>query len=145
MKKHALMLSLLLALPGPAAAEIYRSVDAQGRVTYSQTPPPGRPADKVTPRVAPANPGEAEALQRQMDALDRERGEAAKKAAESEAKTAERNKACTEARARLLLLAQSPPNRLMSRDDQGNMVRWTPEKHDEQRRQAEELAASSCD
>ncbi|PPE74857.1 hypothetical protein C3942_04055 [Solimonas fluminis] len=145
MKKHALLLSLLLALPGLAGAEIYRSVDSQGRVTYSQTPPAGRAADKVTPRVSPANPAEADALQRQLEALDKERGEAAKKEAEGEAKAAERVKACAEARARLVLLAQSPPNRLMSRDDQGNMVRWTPQKHDEQRRQAEELAASSCD
>ena len=144
MKIHALLLPLLLALPGLAAAEIYRSVDAQGRVTYSQTPPTGRPAEKVTPRVSPGNPGELEALQRRMDALDKERGEAAQKAAEQQAKTTERDQACTEAKARLTLLAQNNPNRLLSRNDKGEMERWSTERHDEQRRQAEELAADNC-
>ena len=144
MKTHALLLPLLLALPGLASAEIYRSVDAQGRVTYSQTPPKNGTAEKVTPRVSPGKPGELEALQRQMEALDKERGEAAQKAAEQQAKTAERDQACAEAKARLLLLAQNNPNRLMSRNDKGEVERWTMERHDEQRRQAEQLAADTC-
>ncbi|MDM4770422.1 DUF4124 domain-containing protein [Solimonas sp. SE-A11] len=144
MKTHALLLPLLLALPGLAAADIYRSVDAQGRVTYSQTPPVGRTAEKVTPRVTPGNPAEAEALQRQVEALDKGQEEAARKETEAAAKQAKQDEACTAARERLALLAQKIPSRLMTRNEKGEMERWTTERHEEQRRQAEALAATSC-
>lgn len=47
-----ILLSLLGALPAAATAEIYRVVDAQGRVTFTDTPPPDK-AERV--EVSPVN------------------------------------------------------------------------------------------
>lgn len=47
-----ILLSLLGALPTAATAEIYRVVDAEGRVTYTDMPPPDK-AERV--EVSPVN------------------------------------------------------------------------------------------
>ncbi len=41
-----------LTMAGPALGQIYKSVDADGNVVYSQTPPPEGKAEVVTPRYS---------------------------------------------------------------------------------------------
>lgn len=40
-------LALLIALPGAAMGQIYRTTDAQGNVVFTDTPPPGGGAEQV--------------------------------------------------------------------------------------------------
>lgn len=60
---------LLGLLAAPAAAEIYRYTDAQGRTVFSDRPPQGQPAQRVEPSPltpiappAPSTPAERPAL-----------------------------------------------------------------------------------
>jgi hypothetical protein len=43
-----LVLTAALLLAGPAWAQVYKWVDAEGRVHYGERPPPAREADKLT-------------------------------------------------------------------------------------------------
>lgn len=50
----AVILGLLTV---PAAATMYKWIDDEGNTHYSQTPPPGRPAETITaPKAPPAPP-----------------------------------------------------------------------------------------
>ena len=46
------VLVLALALGGSAAAEMYKSVDEDGNVVFSQTPPRGKESEVIKPRYA---------------------------------------------------------------------------------------------
>jgi hypothetical protein len=52
-------------LVGPAGAQVYKSVDAEGRVTYSATPPPQEDAAVV--EQVPLAPGPSEAERREAE------------------------------------------------------------------------------
>lgn len=144
MKKRIALLSLLL-LAGPAAAEIYRSVDANGRVTYSETPPQGRESQKVTPRVTPANTAEADALRQQMQSIDQERTEDGKKKADAAARAAEQAERC----AKLKEAAQSlernrPRSHYYSTNARGEREYWTEERRAEEQAKAQQRADKEC-
>jgi len=47
MTKDIVMAVLLLAACGAAQAEVYKWVDANGRVVFSDQPPPGKKVDRV--------------------------------------------------------------------------------------------------
>lgn len=61
------MITLLVALLFVVGA-IYKWVDAQGRVHYSDTPPPGREDEVVTTSPGPSDEQQAEARQRSQEA-----------------------------------------------------------------------------
>lgn len=82
-----LALSLTLALP--AAAQVYQWRDAQGRINYSDTPPPSGAAKTVKPASRPKAPAAEEAAADesgeaapQSQAADGASGEAGKQAKE---------------------------------------------------------------
>lgn len=82
-----LVLSLTLALP--AAAQVYQWRDAQGRINYSDTPPPSGAAKTVKPANRPKAPAAEEAAADesgeaapQSQAADGAAGEAGKQAKE---------------------------------------------------------------
>jgi len=62
---RALIIVLLLALPLGARADVYRSVDAQGHVQYSDTPSPGAQLVTTADAAAPAPNGDRSAAQTQ--------------------------------------------------------------------------------
>ncbi len=88
------------------ADQVYRWVDAQGNVHYSQTPPPGAASkaklvDVVPQPVDAANAKQQQQLVKSMHAAKQEQqqaAEAAKKQAEQEA---QKRQACEQARKRL--------------------------------------------
>ncbi|CAG1004309.1 hypothetical protein RHDC4_03461 [Rhodocyclaceae bacterium] len=55
----------LLTLAAGASAQAYKWTDAQGKVHFSDTPPPDRKADKMT--IKPAQPENPEAVARSRD------------------------------------------------------------------------------
>lgn len=142
--KYRLLLSLPLLLPALASAEIYRWVDAQGHVQYTQTPPMGVQAQRVDPRVSPANPAAAEALHEQAKALDKAREEDAKKKAEEQAKAKQRAADCSSAQQRLRTLDDHGPNDMASVNAKGERERWTEEKFAEQRAQVQARVDKNC-
>lgn len=82
-------LALVLA-SGFAAAAMYKWVDEQGQVHYSQSPPLDQQSEKVkAPPPPPASAADEQSkLQQQIDDLEKRQEERAK-AAESEQKSAE--------------------------------------------------------
>lgn len=143
--KHALLLPFLLAMPGLAGAEIYRSVDAQGRVTFSQMPPEGREAQKVEPRVAPANPAEAQALRKQMETIDKGRADAGKKQVETEAKAKAAAERCAKAQEAAQALERSrPKSHYYSTNAQGQREYWSEERRIEEQAKAQQTASKVC-
>ncbi len=75
----ALLLGGLVLVAAPAVqARIYKWVDDEGVVHYTQTPPPDRKAQPLRPRIAPVTPEQA-----------RERLEALRKRSQSERKNRE--------------------------------------------------------
>ncbi|MBK1649652.1 DUF4124 domain-containing protein [Rhabdochromatium marinum] len=86
----------LLSWPPPAAAQpsVYRSVDAQGRVSFSSTPPAGENLREVESIQLPPGPSEANRqaaearardIQQAVDAYAQERQAARKAATQPEA------------------------------------------------------------
>jgi hypothetical protein len=113
----SLLLAALSGLPAAAQAELYRWVDAEGRVHYTDTPPPPnarkseelqrprRAAPDAQPAPAadgdaqqPRTPAEQEAAFRKRQ-LERAEKQAEQERAQKEAETKKRN--CESARARL--------------------------------------------
>ena len=99
----ALALAILggLALSGVASSTTYKWVDANGRVVYSDQPPPGNvKAEIVQGAPPPSNPNavkemvakEAELKKRQLEAADN-----AKKADTQRTEVVKRNEQCTRA------------------------------------------------
>ncbi|WP_162932630.1 DUF4124 domain-containing protein [Solimonas sp. K1W22B-7] len=149
MKKHALLLPLLLALPGLAAAQVYRTVDADGRVHYSQTPPASGKVEKVTPRVMPPSAGGNSGMSEFAAELDKRRevkaGEDQKAAAEA-AQKKQKQDSCDLARKDLAFLSENAPTRIGSVNaETGKMERWTVERYDQSKKQAQELADRDCE
>lgn len=97
------------ALAGPASGTLYKWTDANGRVVYSDQPPPGNvKVETIQGAPPPSNPNavkelaakEAEFKKRQLDAAD-----AAKKAEAQRAELAKVGDACTRAQLRIKQLA----------------------------------------
>ncbi len=140
------LLPCLLALP--AAAEIYRWVDENGTVVYSQTPPPdGRRTTTVAPPPPPAeDPAVArKRLEEQIRRLEQS-AEARRKAEAKKAKTREeaarREARCRQARRNLEILNTRPPNTLYRVGDEYR--RFTMEELEARRRQLEAAIEEHC-
>ena len=139
----------LLALAGPArpllAQQIYKSVDAQGNVTYSDRAP-GKNAPKVNLHVDPPDPAEVARLQKeqaQLKAADLERS--LQQAADDKNKAAADRKlevAWQNARNRYYQLKDS--SRVFKRDAQGNRVYYSDSDADAMREQARRAMIAAC-
>lgn len=110
---------LLIAAASPAHAQVYRWVDAEGRVHYTDKPPPGQRVDETGIR---SEPTDLEATLR--DQVERERrlelaGELRADAAEDAAAAAEYRerlaRSCGQARDRVATIERA---RRLSRDGQ---------------------------
>lgn len=118
-----------LLLAAPALAVTYKWVDANGRVVYSdQPPPPGIKAEIVTAVPPPADPAaakdlaakESEFKKRQLD-----RAEEAQKADDARTEAQRRNAACVQARGRLQTLRDEAAA-LYRINEQGERVYMDP-------------------
>jgi len=123
--RHASLLVLALIVAVPAAAQVYQWRDAEGRLHYSDVPPPQgeaitvRPARKATAPAEPAGTPAAEGAKPAAEAAkpktlaDKElefrqrraaAAEAQAKAEQERALAAERQRACEQARNQLAAL-----------------------------------------
>jgi Domain of unknown function (DUF4124) len=141
-------LAVLIALAAPGltpAQEVYRSVDAQGHVVYSDRGAT-KNASKTSLHVEPGNPAEAARLAREqaeLKAADLERS--LQQAADDKNKaTADRKReaACQNARNHYYQLKDS--GRIFKRDAEGNRLYYSDSEADAMRAQARKAMVAAC-
>jgi len=142
-KTTAALLLVLLPLLA-SAAPMYRWVDAQGQVHYTQTPPPGFNADKVVPAPPPSsNPG-MDAVHSFNQTTDKAAKEGAKQKAEVDQKKAEKDGKCQRAQERVAFFEARTAHRIASKNEDGSLSRMTTEDYDKKLAEAREAVAGSC-
>lgn len=141
--KKLLWIAAGLTLPMLASAEMYRWVDKNGAVHYTQTPPPGKAVERVRP-APPANPNSG-ALKSYSEANDKTAAERAKKEAEASAKFEKRTARCAEAQALMTKITTQPMNSLSEQDESGKFTRMTPERFEKIKAEAQAAIDKSCD
>lgn len=141
MKASAL---LLILLPVLASAEMYRWVDKDGLVHYTQTPPAGFDAKAIAPAPPPsANPG-VESIRKFDQSAVKAAGDSAKKQDDAERLRVEQEAACKQAQERIAFLETRAPYRVAKKDEEGNISRMTPEDYDKSLGIAHEVASKNC-
>jgi hypothetical protein len=98
---------ILMCLPLAAMAQIYQYKDAQGRMVFSDTPPPDAKATRKNINVAPPSGDSARPLEEKMQEFQKRRDAAAEQEAKQAKARAEQEKAaenCTRARNKLAAL-----------------------------------------
>lgn len=117
--------ALLLATIGLAASadQVYRWVDKDGHVHYSQTPPPSTHVNAQAVSIAPAGPDPTtlrneQNLAKSLDDKNKQAADAQKKAEADAAQQAQQQKFCDDLRQRLAVMQQS--GRVATVDEQGN-------------------------
>lgn len=139
----ALLVTLLPALAG--ADEVYKSVDAQGHVTYSDRPI-STGAKKTEIEVQPADPAEAQRLAKERLLLKEEDSQRKKQQAADD-RTAE---AQARVRQQRCAIAQRQYNeikdvaRIYKMDADGNKTYLTDAEADAQRERARQAVQTAC-
>ena len=136
--------ALLLAAPGLAPAQVYKCVDQNGRVQYTQTKPAGKSCEGVEAK-APASLGSSEnldALKEYGKKIDADRGEQAKVQADAEQAEAKKERRCEQWRARLAALEQA--GRVFTVDAKGERHYRTDAQNEAMREQARQGVAAEC-
>src|SRR3569623_2760354 len=118
-KKKALVgLTAMLSIGAGARAQaaMYKWVDAQGKVQYTQTPPPAGQFKELKPGPPPQAPEEAERQLQQLLERQREsatpRETAAKDQESDQHRQAQQDRLCEQAKKRLAVLESRPGPRL---------------------------------
>lgn len=148
---HVLAASIVVALAvRPAsAAEIFKSVDAQGRAIYSDRPPPGtseriyipgasRSSDESRERAA----AELAELKRRETEREEERSLQKQKKTQNEEALRAQEQRCEQARNRFLTFSEA--NRLYRRDARGERVYYTGPEIDVEREKARQEMQVNC-
>lgn len=151
MTARILLIAALLAVALFAfraqAQQVYRWVDAQGDVHYSQTPPPGAGANAkrvdVTPTPADATGARAQqALVNSVASADKAQQEAAQKASQQAAQKAQQQQVCDAARAKLQGYMEA--HRVITNANSANPTYYTGENLVKFREQAQEQVNKVC-
>jgi hypothetical protein len=138
---------LLAAVPGLAAAAIYKWVDENGQVQYTETPPPGGvESSEIKPPPEPADQKgtieREERLEKALDERRESRDAAAKQAAEDAEYEKQKGERC-EAAKRRLEQAERPLTNFVDAD--GTQRRATEEERQEQIKQSQEQVKKFCE
>ena len=144
----AVAAALALAVAAaPAAATVYKWVDANGRVIYSDQPPPGNvKTEIVKPPPPPANPNAARELEDQDLAnkqRDHKRAEEAKAADKARQTAQRRREACVNALGHIKALQQKNEN-LFRFNEQGEKIYYNDEMRREDFERQQEIVRENC-
>lgn len=148
MTMRALSLATLLALPLcalPVCAEVYKSVDENGNVVFSQTPPKDGKAEVIKPRYA-----KQPAASAPMTAPIVPPSGAAEKKKEAPPELtpeqlAAKRKNCDLANQKLKELRGPRPNRLQYVNENQELAFLTPELVEQRIKEAETIIARDCE
>ncbi|WP_456380194.1 DUF4124 domain-containing protein [Thiolapillus sp.] len=141
------LLGLSLATAGSAIAGMYRWVDDEGNVVYSQQPPPdNRDARVIAPPPPPTESNSLEKtreLNKRLDAMAEERNQAKEEKRKATAEQQKREERCTAARTNLKTLNEYPPNTRYGMPD-GEWKRFTPEQRTKQINMLNKIIKENC-
>ena len=146
--RPALLIILLLTAPLSLAGGIYKWIDENGQVQYTQTPPPNIPAERMKGAPPPADDPAAVRgdLQRQLDALDEQRAQRDKAFAEQKQKEENaqiRKQNCETARKNLAKLRRGGNNAYMT--PEGEVVRLTDDDRAKRIEDAKQGIKDNCE
>ena len=132
-----------------ALAEVYKSVDADGNVIFSQTPPPGVKAEAVKPRYS-RPPGAAKSAGTDIKAKPAPPPATVIVPADGKQKLtpeqlAIKAKNCENARSQIQQLTAPRANRLQYRNDKGELAFYTEDQRNEGIQAAEKAAKEFCE
>lgn len=137
--------ALFALLPLAAVAQIYRWVDADGVVHFSQTPPEHGGYQKISPQLPPATPAPGvEALRedaQRFDQTNAQAKQAREKMLQAKAEQAER---CAKARERISFLEEKTAHRLFVTGPDGQPARMSDEQFQQTLADARAAAAKYC-
>ena len=140
----ALALSVRLACP-VQANEVYKSVDAQGHVVYSDRADTST-AQKTNVLVDQPNPTEAARIAKEQEILKVEDTQRNRKKAQDDAKKAQQDHVtqaqCDSARNQYYALKDA--RRVFQRDADGNRVFYTDQEADAKREEARQAMTAAC-
>ncbi|MGH8397279.1 MAG: DUF4124 domain-containing protein [Gammaproteobacteria bacterium] len=147
-----ILLLTLCVVTAPAfmtaqAQQVYRWVDAQGNIHYSQTPPPdaGTKAKLVNVEPPPPDPTgiqQQKKLIKSVDAADAAQQKSAAEAQQETQKKAQQQQACTAARAQLQQYMEA--HRVITNGDSTKPTYYTGEDLVKFRQQAQEQVNKVC-
>lgn len=143
---HVLIgISLTAAGTVAGAGEIYRWVDQDGRVHYSQTPPAGRSAQEVIPQPGTRGASFAsEGIQAFNAERDHQRSEHQQQQELAAAKAAQEQKSCKLARQNLDTLDARTARRIFTEQPDGSMARLTEEQFQATRQEVLAVIEANC-
>jgi hypothetical protein len=149
-KVLALLLTLIFALP--ASAQIYEWRDADGKINYSDRPPPGvegkliRRGTSSAPTPAPAPAAQpAKTLAEQELEFRERRAEAAKKKeekAQEKQKAAQRAERCEQARKNLKILKSA--DRVLMKSEEGPSKQLRPSQRKAETERTQKIIDEDC-
>lgn len=123
-----LICAFAVSLPTMGAG-VYKWVDEQGNVHYTQTPPADKPVERFETRPEPVDSEAAlkklEEQKEKSDSFFKDRAKQAEEKAKAEEEATKRGEHCKRARENLEKLETTI--RLFQSDEQGNRVRMTEE------------------
>jgi Domain of unknown function (DUF4124) len=137
---------VLLACPAcpPRANEVYKTVDAQGHVVYSDRADTS--AQKSTVRVDPPNATEAARIAKEQEILKAEEIQRNRQKSVEDAKKAQTDHAaqvqCENARSRYYALKDA--RRVYQRDADGNRSYYSDQEADAKREEARQAVTAAC-
>lgn len=144
-RSAALLATLLAVWLGPAEAAMYKWIDDEGDVHYTQSPPPDRAAKALRPPGAVDTEGALKKLRADEEKANRYLEDRNKKAEErrsAEQKAAKKQAECARVRQNLEKLQTA--NRLYKTDADGNRIRLGEEERQAQIKKDRETFSKSC-
>jgi hypothetical protein len=141
--------SLLTLLSRPGIADdMYKTVDAQGNVTFSDHPLSSA-SQRISVDVKQGDPAEAERIRREQAQMNAQAAQSVKQAqqdasdqAKKAAQQAQQQQRCAAARSRYAMFAAG--GRLFRTDEQGNRVYYSDQEIDQQRDAARAAMEGAC-
>lgn len=137
----------LAAMAVPAAAAMYKWVDANGNVVYSDQPPPANvKSEVVKPPPPPTNPNAAQELEEKEVSIkqrEKKRAEETKAADKARETSQKRREVCVLALGQIKALQQK--DELIYRfNEKGEKVYYTDEMRREEFERQQQLARENC-
>jgi hypothetical protein len=134
----------LLLLPLTAAAQVYKWVDENGKVHYTQTKPVQGQYKEVPPAPPPGQMGGAPSLGGYADKLKAEREQREQVQAQADQTRQKRQQNCSAAKRRRAFLDRYD-GRIGSTTEDGGREAWAPERYAAERASADSAIAANCD
>ena len=147
--KRFLILACALAVSAPALAQLYKWVDKDGRITYSDQPPPAQTSKQLNISTGTGSPGPAAAAPRSALERDKElekgRADAREKekvAADAERKAESQRENCNRARSYLRTVTEG--GRISYPDSKGERALLDDAQIEAERVKAQKAVDEAC-